>query len=52
MAEEEIDLRDQSERDSDEVAELPDPAEPPEDLRADAVRKKKPKGRWTISGGI
>jgi RNA polymerase sigma-54 factor len=44
MAPEEIDLRDQSERDSDEVAEPPDPAEPPEDLRADAVSEKEPSG--------
>ena len=40
MAAEELDLRDQSERDSDEVSASPDPAEPPEDLRADAVSEK------------
>jgi len=44
MASEEIDLRDQSERDSDEVAASPDPAEPPEDLRADAVPEKETEG--------
>jgi RNA polymerase sigma-54 factor len=44
MAEEEIDLRDQSERDSDEVAASPDPAEPPEDLRADTVSEKETEG--------
>ena len=44
MASEEMDLRDQSERDSDEVAASPDPAEPPEDLRADAVSEKEAEG--------
>ena len=44
MASEELDLRDQSERDSDEVAASPDPAEPPEDLRADAVSEKEAEG--------
>jgi RNA polymerase sigma-54 factor len=37
MAPEEIDLRDQSERDSDDVAEPPDPAEPKEDGVSDSV---------------
>ena len=40
MAPEEIDLRDQSERDSDEVAEPPDPAEPTEDVALDSVSEK------------
>ena len=40
MAPEEIDLRDQSERDSDEVAEPPDPAEPAEDGALDSVSEK------------
>ena len=44
MAAEEIDLRDQSERDSDEVAESPDPAEPPEDMRADTAPEKETEG--------
>ena len=44
MASEEVDLRDQSERDSDEVAASPDPAEPPEDLRADTVSEKETEG--------
>ena len=44
MASEEIDLRDQSERDSDEVAESPDPAEPPEDMRVDTVSEKETEG--------
>ncbi len=44
MAEEEVDLREPSERDSDEVAASPDPAEPPEDLRADAVSEKETEG--------
>ena len=44
MASEENDLRDQSERDSDEVDASPDPAEPPEDLRADAVPEKETEG--------
>ena len=40
MAPEEIDLRDQSERDSDEVAEPPDPAAPAEDGALDSVSEK------------
>ncbi len=40
MAPEEIDLRDQSERDSDEVAEPPDPAEPAEDVPLDSASGK------------
>jgi len=40
MASEEIDLRDQSERDSDEVAEPPDPAGTTEDVGLDSVAEK------------
>jgi RNA polymerase sigma-54 factor len=40
MASEEIDLRDQSERDSDEVAEPPDPAGTTEDADLDSVAEK------------
>src|ERR1035437_5287361 len=40
MASEEIDLRDQSERDSDEVAEPPDPAEPTQDVALDSASEK------------
>jgi RNA polymerase sigma-54 factor len=40
MASEEIDLRDQSERDSDEVAEPPDPAGTTEDVDLDSVAEK------------
>jgi RNA polymerase sigma-54 factor len=42
MTSEETDLRDQSERDSDEVAEAPDPAEPPADLTFDPSTEKNP----------
>ena len=52
MASEELDLRDQSERDSDEAAASPDPAEPPEDLRADAVRKRGRRAGGRFSSGI
>jgi RNA polymerase sigma-54 factor len=38
----ETDLRDKSERDSDEVAEAPDPAEPPADLTFDPATEKNP----------
>src|ERR1035437_7441095 len=40
MASEEIDLRDQSERDSDEVAEPPDPAGTTENVELDSVAEK------------
>jgi RNA polymerase sigma-54 factor len=44
MDSEEVDLRDQPERDSDEVSASPDPAEPPEDLRTDALSEKETEG--------
>ena len=44
MASEEIDLRDQSERDSDEVAEPPDPAGTAENVDLDSVAEKSAEG--------
>jgi len=42
IASQETDLRDPSERESDEVAEAPDPAEPPADLTFDPATEKNP----------